>query len=330
MPRVKNKQINVVSDFNMNNQKLTNVLTPTLDNDAATKAYVDAMAQGLIIKTAVDFSTTSSTDLSNCTYVQATDKWTTTGTVTFDSNLLANSARILVKNATDKRGNGIWVYSSLNNEFTRALDSDNVPAGEFRSGVFVYVNGGTLLANSGWAVSSPIGDITLGTDLIDWGQISGSTTITAGTALTKTGNTLNVNVGTGLNSTGNTINVKADGDSVAISTNGIKAATLTNEDELVINTGVYTAGIDNANTGITISSTPAGDSDIDVFVNGIKMTVSYASVSTNSFYFSNDSGVTARLRASIVAGDRLYFNAVVTGYSLDLNDRISLVYSTIK
>ena len=52
------------ASVSLNNQKITNLATPTLDTDAATKAYVDATKQGLDVKDSVRVATTANITLS--------------------------------------------------------------------------------------------------------------------------------------------------------------------------------------------------------------------------------------------------------------------------
>lgn len=79
-------------------------------------------------------------------------------------------------------------------------------------------------------------------------------------------------------------------------------------------------------TGLTISGTPVGY--VSVFINGVESDLGYGSTTSNSCYFSDDGGLTAKTQVNIVAGDALYWNTTVAGFALstDLPDRISLHY----
>jgi hypothetical protein len=79
-------------------------------------------------------------------------------------------------------------------------------------------------------------------------------------------------------------------------------------------------------TGLTISSTPIGH--VGVYVNGVESDLGYGSTTSNSCYFSDDGGLTAKSQGNIFIGDGLYWNGTVAGYQLstDLPDRISLMY----
>ena len=82
--------------------------SPTDNNDLATKQYVDNAIQGLHVKDAVKVATDTVTanDMANLSYNSGSDIWTLTGT-TLDGITVGNS-RVLIKDATNKKGNGIF------------------------------------------------------------------------------------------------------------------------------------------------------------------------------------------------------------------------------
>ena len=158
----------------LNSQKITNLLDPTDAQDAATKAYVDATAQGLDVKGSVRAATTV-----------AGGNITLISTQTIDGVSLVVNDRVLVKNQTTGSENGIWVVGAGN--WSRATDA---AAGKLTAGAFVFVEEGTVNADSGWVLTTN-GTITVGTTSLAWDQFSGAGQITAGTGLTKSGNTIN-------------------------------------------------------------------------------------------------------------------------------------------
>lgn len=181
------------------------VKDPVINSDAATKFYVDSVAQGLQPKDAVRVATNSLTtvdsnvgggvqpnDMNNLTYLPVDDQWTLTGGV-LDDITLVNNDRVLVKDADpgDQPGNGIFVYQTSNNRLVRAADADGIND-SFGGGVFVFVLEGTVWANTGWVVSSPTGAATLGTDPIVWAQFSRVTGIHADDGLAQDGNRIYV------------------------------------------------------------------------------------------------------------------------------------------
>lgn len=176
------------------------VPTPTNDTDAATKAYVDATAQGLSIKDSCALATTAAlpanTYANGASGVGATLTAVATGTLTVDGTVVALNDRILVKDEAAPANNGIYKCTlagavGVAYILTRAVNCDQ--ATEI-PGAFTFVEGGTTNTGAGFVVASA-GPFTMGTTAITWTQFSGAGQITAGAGMTKTGNTLDV-VGT--------------------------------------------------------------------------------------------------------------------------------------
>jgi len=74
-----------------------------------------------------------------------------------------------------------------------------------------------------------------------------------------------------------------------------------------------------------ITSTPAGGSYVAVAINGVLQSVG-SGVRTQSCYFSNDGGATARAFGAIVAGDNLYWVGSVAGFQLATTDQVDFYY----
>jgi len=179
---------NGAGTVNVSSARITNLADPTSAQDAATKAYVDATRSGLDVKDSVRAATTANITLSN--------------TQTIDGVALAVGNRVLVKNQDTASENGIYVVAS--GAWTRATDADNSPAGEVTSGMFAFVEQGTVNADSGWVLTTD-GAITLGTTSLAFVQFSGAGQITAGDGLSKTGNRLDVNVANGIEISGDNV-----------------------------------------------------------------------------------------------------------------------------
>lgn len=173
----------------LNSQKITNVADPTAAQDAATKSYVDGVAQGLDIKHSVVAATTANITLS--------------APQTIDGVAVVAGDRVLVKDQTTANQNGIYVVNAA--AWTRSADTD---AWTELVSSFVFVEKGTANSDSGWVCTVDSGG-TLGTTAIVWSQFSGAGQITPGNGLTKNGNTLDV-VGTT-----NRITVNADSIDIA-------------------------------------------------------------------------------------------------------------------
>lgn len=162
-------------------KKITNLAEPTADTDAATKYYVDAARSGLDVKASVKAATTANITLSN--------------TQTVDGVALSVGDRVLVKDQSTASQNGIYVVAS--GSWTRASDADNNPGGEVTSGMFTFVELGTVNANCGFVLTTS-DPITLGTTDLSFALFSSSGTLIAGNGLSKNGNTLEVNVTNGI------------------------------------------------------------------------------------------------------------------------------------
>jgi hypothetical protein len=166
------------ANISFNSQKITNLADPTAAQDAATKAYVDAVAQGLDIKPSVRAATTA-----NGTLATAFANGQTVDGVT-----LATGNRILIKNQSSGAENGIYTVNASGAP-TRATDFDawaEIPGG------FCFVEEGTTNADTGWACTNNAGG-TLGSTAITFTQFSGAGTYTAGTGLTLAGVQFSVN-----------------------------------------------------------------------------------------------------------------------------------------
>jgi hypothetical protein len=226
--------------------KITNLGTPQNSTDAATKAYVDAVSEGLHIHEAADVYVASNVTIA--TALEAGDS--------IDGVTLSAGMRILVNGQTTKSQNGIYVVS-VSGGPTRALDFDT--ALEVASGDFIFVSSGDSYGNTGWVqTKSPA---TIGTDEISFTQFSGAGTYTAGSGLSLDGTVFSVDTTpssgfAGLEVAANALNVKVNtADGLEITTNGLG---INNGAGLTFSSGALV--LDTANGyGVRKYSTSVGD-----------------------------------------------------------------------
>ena len=164
--------------------------------DAVNVNYVQSQITGLSWKQAVKAATTANL---TATYANGTAglgaTLTNSGTqvaLTLDGVTLLVGDRVLVKNQSTIAQNGIYSVTtvgsgSTNWVLTRTTDANS---GAELDGAAVYVDQGTVYADTGWTQTFTV--VVIGTDSIVWAQFTGSGTYTAGTGLTLTGNTFSL------------------------------------------------------------------------------------------------------------------------------------------
>lgn len=197
------------------------VPTPTVSTAAATKAYVDNIAQGLHTHApcaAATPNTLASITGGTVTYNNGTNGVGATLTLqnaltTLDGRTLQNGDRILVKNEATAANNGIYTWATGGTVLTRASDYDTPT--EMAGGDFTFVQNGTLYNDTGWVMTDPV--ITVGTTAVNFVQFSGAGTYTAGTGLALNGTQFSNTGVLSLAGTTNEITVSASTGSITLS-----------------------------------------------------------------------------------------------------------------
>lgn len=156
----------------MGSQKLTNMADPTAATDAATKNYVDNVAQGLSPKASVR--------------VVATTNITLSGTQTIDGVALSVGDPVLCIAQTTGSQNGSYLVAS--GAWSRTTDFADV--NDAVRSPYWFVGEGTANAGSGWVmVTWPY---TIGSTALVFTQFAGAGTIVAGNGLQRSGSTLSI------------------------------------------------------------------------------------------------------------------------------------------
>lgn len=292
------------SDISLENYKIINGGAPTADNDFATKAYVDATAQGLDVKQSVRAATTANITLS--------------GEQTIDTVSIVAGNRVLVKNQSTASQNGIYVASA--GSWSRSLDADNTPStGEVTSGMFTFIEEGSQ-ANTGWVLTTP-DPITLGTTSLSFSQFSGAGQIAAGDGLTKSGNTLNVGAGNGIAVTADAVEINLAATSGLNVTSGLALDDAVAGNGLTIGSKILAVGAGNGITvnanDVAVSSTIAG--------NGLTYTsgvVDIASANTGITINSNDIALTLAGTSGLIISSGLALDDTVAGNGLTISSKV--------
>lgn len=263
---------------------MTGLLTlsgdPSTALQAATKQYVDNIAQGLSPKAPVLVATTANITL--------------LGEQTIDG-VLTSASRVLVKNQTLPAENGIYVSGA--GAWTRSTDMDawsEVP------GAYVFVEQGTLYADTGWVCTSDPGG-TLGVTAITFVQFAGAGTYTAD--------------GLGLKQTGTQFYVSLDSTTLSQSASGLKVAT---------------GGITNTEVaaGAAIARTKLASGSINRLVSndGSGVMSDLAAITASRALASDSNGLP--VASATTATELGYVSGVTSAIQTQLNNKMGKVLPT--
>ena len=242
------------------------------------KTYVDQVANGLDVKASVRVTTTANLV---ATYNNGNGTLTanSNGAIAIDGVTLVLNNRVLVKDQTTQTQNGFYKVTTVGSgsaAFVLTRTPDANEASEITGGAFTFVEEGTANADNGY-VATHNGVPTLGSTNITFDQFSGAGQISAGAALTKNGNTIDVAV--------DDSSIEVSGDALQV-----KALGITN--------GMLAGSIANAklsNSSVTINST--------ALALGGSLTLDTGDFAENGNLFYTDERVDDRINALFVAGE---------------------------
>lgn len=174
---------------------ITGLPEPTSSGDAATKSFVESVAQGLTIKDSVRVSN----------HDQNIDLTSSTDPNPVDGVTLSDGDRILLKHQTDATENGIYDAVTATDPTTWVRSTDFDEDAEVTEGTFTFVREGTH-ANESYVVTTS-DPIAVGTDPINFAQFSQAGTFSGGDGITVSGQVIDAVVsdltGTTLQTDGN-------------------------------------------------------------------------------------------------------------------------------
>jgi len=311
------------ANVNLNSFNITNLATPNASTDAATKQYVDDVAQGLNVHDAAAAATpdtlaiiTSGTITYNNGSSGVGANLTTTGTFNLIDgvNVQTSGTRILVKNEANAVHNGIYTWSNAT-VITRATDYNSVP--EVEAGDFVFVTGGTVYDNTGWVQTSTVSAIGTPGNNIEFTQFSGAGTYQAGTGLTLTGSTFSVNA--------SQTQVTSVGTLTSLSVNGnIIAANIT------ANTGVFTgngsglSSIAGANVSGQVGNALIAGTVYTAAQPNITSVGTLTSLAVTGNITSGNANLGNNVSANFFTGNGIYLTGITTAGISNGNSNVSI------
>ena len=283
----------------------------------ATRGFVESVAAGLDPKDSCKVATTANITLS--------------GTQTIDGVSVSADDRVAVIAQSNAVENGIYICAA--GSWSRSSD---MAAGANAAGASFFVEQGTTNGDKGFVCTSNKAADVVGTNSLSFSQYTGVASITAGAALSKTGDQLDVEVDdSSIEISSDALRVKAAGITDAMLAGSISNSKLTNSTISGIALGSSLQGLTaSATGGLSLSATYNGSAAVSASINldgsslatgsnGLKVntggiiTLMIADDAVTSAKLADASVVTAALAGTSVTADKLASNAVTTAKIAD-------------
>ena len=241
--------------------------------------------------------------------------------LTIDSILMTVGKRVLVIGQTNQFENGIYEVTTVGSSpstpwvLTRATDGDSYQpksSTALCNGSYFFIAQGTNYAGSSYVLTSPTGEIHIGTSNITFTQFSASGAYTAGSGINISGTVISANTdGVTTDISGGNIVVKA---SANLTTPNVGDATFSSLSWNNLSNGNVTAN----NLSIGNIANITGNLRVDGAIQSNGNVSSNAYINGNNAFFTNFANIGGNLLADYITSNHTVFtsNANVSGTTI--------------